>query len=144
MVPLDVESDAGLGGAAERFGPDAVLLCGFSHDEAALARAALNELGADFVRVELLTTRRVECSLLEALQETDDADQPLAMGVPRTCFLSGMTAAEAVSVMDALDEALATPFATAAAVPLSINKPMRSLLAEVQGDHEAVQQQQQA
>ncbi len=106
MLPIDASSDGGLGGTSEgRFGPDAVLLCGFLREEAARVREALDELGADFVRVTLLEQRMLAGTLGQALevQQQSAAVSP-ALGTPRVLFLSGMSGQEAVAVMDAVVE----------------------------------------
>ncbi len=78
-----------------------MLLVGFLRDEAIRVRAMLDAIGAEFVRVVLLTPPLLEGTLGEALAAppASAAAQP-ATGVPRVLFVSGMSGAEAVSVMD--------------------------------------------
>jgi hypothetical protein len=134
MLPINVDSDEGLGGTSdERFGPDvscaaathecgvrsscgradrappsahffqAVLLVGFLRDEVARVRGMLDEMGADFVRVVLLDQQMLEGTLGAALAAPPAMPQlqPTATGVPRVLFISGMSGAEAVSIIDA-------------------------------------------
>lgn len=141
MVPIRLDSDEGLGGTSdERFGPDAVLLCSFTREEGALVRTALDQIGAEFVSVALLSADKVNGTLAAALEPDMESAvrAPLATGVPRVCFLSGMSGAEAVSVMDAIQELELPPTMFAAAVPRSINKQMLDLIDEIRGDHEAL------
>jgi hypothetical protein len=81
----------------------AVLLVGFLRDEVARVRAMLDEMGAEFVRVVLLDKQMLEGTLGAALAAPPAMPplQPTATGVPRVLFLSGMSGAEAVSVIDA-------------------------------------------
>ena len=80
-----------------------MLLVGFLRDEVRLVRAMLDEMGADFVRVVLLDAALLEGTLGAALeaQASLGPPPPPATGVPRVFFVSGMTGAEAVSVIDA-------------------------------------------
>ncbi len=115
----------------------AVLLVGFLRDEVPRVRALLDDMGADFVRVQLLTAPLLEGTLGEALEAPVPAAAVApATGVPRVLFVSGMSGAEAVSVMDAFSELPLPPAIFAAAVPRNVRKPMRDLLAEITGDHE--------
>ncbi len=128
-----------------------MLLVGFLRDEAIRVRAMLDAIGAEFVRVVLLTPPLLEGTLGEALAAppASAAAQP-ATGVPRVLFVSGMSGAEAVSVMDEFAElgafrrcadarhacadasrvcAELPPAIFAAAVPKSVGKPMRDVRA---------------
>ena len=114
-----------------------VLLVGFLREEVPRVRAALDAMGADFVRVTLCTRELLDAPLGDALAAPAQvAPVTPALGVPRVLFVSGMSGAEAVSVMDAVQELGLPPCIFAAAVPRSVGKHVRELLSEIQGDHE--------
>jgi len=106
MLRIDLESNGGLGGTSEeRFGPDALLLCGFLREEVSQVRAALDDMGAEFVRTNVLQRDMLSLTLGEALAVTQQSSgaQP-ALGTPRLVFLSGMSGQEAVAVIDAIND----------------------------------------
>jgi hypothetical protein len=138
MLPIDADSDGGVGGTSERpFGPDAVLLVGFLRDEVPRVRAALDELGADFVRVVVATRGMLDGTLGAALETPSPlVPQPPATGVPRVFFCSGMSSAELMSVIHAVEELELPPCTFAAAVPRSVDKTLSDVLDEISGDAE--------
>ena len=133
------DSDEGIGGVSDgRFGPEALLLCGFSLAESRAIRACLDELGASFVLSLVLSTQLLDGTLGEALGAADQGDAPPqpALGTPRMAFISGLSGAEAMELIAAIQELELPPCIFAAAVPNSMNKPLRYLLEEIVGDHE--------
>lgn len=136
MLPIDVDSDEGLGGTSERpFGPDVVLLVGFLRAEVPRVRAMLDELGADFVRVVLASRDMLDGTLGAALEAPSSAvQQPPATGVPRVLFCSGMSGAEVVQVITAVQELELPPCTFAAVVPRSVDKRLADVLDEIKGD----------
>ena len=144
MLPINVDSDEGVGGTSDHpFGPDCILLVGFLRDEVPRVRAMLDEMGADFVRVVLATRDMLDGTLGAALEAPSPAvPQPPATGVPRVLFCSGMSGAEVVQVITALEELQLPPCTFAAAVPRSVGKRLADVLDEIQGDAQrmAVQQ----
>jgi hypothetical protein len=50
-------------------------------------------------------------------------------------LLSGMSGAEALEVVDAVGELDMEPTIFAAAVPKALDKPLRDLFVEIEGDH---------
>jgi hypothetical protein len=147
MLPLDMDSEDGLGGTSkeQRFGPDAVLLSGFLNSEAGAIRSLLDELGASFVRTVVVEESMLGWSLGQALQAKQDGQrvQP-ALGAPRILVISGMSAQELSMFVDATLELQLPPCIFAAAVPRSIDKDLVQLFSEITGDHERMRQQQQS
>ena len=144
MLPIDVDSDAGIGGttAEQRFGPDALLLCGFLPSESDAVRALLGDLGADFIRVVQLEDGMRGLTLGQALQ-AEQPSRPVrpALGVPRILFMSGMSSQEVSMFIDAFLECdLGPPPMFAAAVPRSVDKTLEQLFDEISGDHERLSQ----
>jgi hypothetical protein len=138
MLPIDADSDGGVGGTSERpFGPDAILLVGFLRDEVPRVRAALDDMGADFVRVVVATRGMLDGTLGAALETPSPlVPQPPATGVPRVLFCSGMSSSEVMQVIHAVEE-LELPTCTfAAAVPRSVEKTLADVLDEISGDAE--------
>lgn len=101
FAPIDLDSDAGLGGAHDdRFGPDVVLLCGFEAEEIPAVRRLLDELGATWVQVLVLEQRMLTMTQRDALalacdQSPDDAlaaaNMHKQLNLPRMAFLSGVS-----------------------------------------------------
>ena len=134
FVPVD-ESDGGLG-SASRFGPDVLLLAGFSVAEHQQLRALLDGLGAAFVRTVVVSERLARGTLREALSFEGAAEAP-SRDTPRVLLLSGMSSAEAMQLIEAIEELeLPPPIMFAAAVPPSMDKPLGPLFEEIAGDHE--------
>jgi hypothetical protein len=144
MLPIDPDSEEGLGGttAEQRFGPDALLLCGFLPSEGDAVRALLADLGADFIRVLQLEEGMQFLTLGQALVAEQPA-RPLrpALGVPRILFMSGMSSQEVSMFIDAFLECDLGPAPMfAAAVPRSVDKTLSHLFEEISGDHERLAQ----
>lgn len=141
MLPIDVDSDGGLGGTSEqRFGPEALLLVGFLRDEVPRVRSMLDEMGADFVKVVLASRDMLDGTLGAALEAPGAAaEQPPAFGVPRVLFFSGLSGAEVMQVMAALEELELPPCTFAAAVPRSVEKRLADVLDEIMGDAQRLQ-----
>jgi hypothetical protein len=138
MLPINMDSDEGIGGTSDHpFGPDAILLVGFLRDEVPRIRAMLDDIGADFVRVVLATRDMLDGTLGEALEAPAAAAsaQP-ATGCPRVLFCSGMSGAEVMQVIAALEELELPPCTFAAAVPRSVGKQLAAVLDEIAGDAE--------
>ena len=134
-----------LGDSAEtRFGPDALLLCGFLPEETEVVSVMLRELGADFVKLVVCCPGMENLPLGDALLENQspaDRRRP-ALGVPRILFISGMTSEEVSMLIDAFLELELPATLFAAAVPRSMDKPLAQLFDEITGDHERLLQQQ--
>ena len=144
MLPIDPDSDEGIGGttAEQRFGPDALLLCGFLPSEGDAVRALLSDLGSDFIRVLQLEEGMQFLTLGQALM-TDPPARPVrpALGVPRILFMSGMSSQEVSMFIDAFLECDLGPVPMfAAAVPRSVDKTLSQLFEEISGDHERLAQ----
>ena len=138
MLPINMDSDEGIGGTSDHpFGPDAVLLVGFLRDEVPRIRAVLDDIGADFVRVVLATRDMLDGTLGEALEApAAAATAKPATGCPRVLFCSGMSGAEVMQVIAALEELALPPCVFAAAVPRSVGKRLADVLDEIAGDAE--------
>lgn len=133
---MPISEAEGLGEAA-RFGPDAVLIAGFSADEATVVRAMLDDMGAEFVRLVVVERGMVTLTLGQALavdQDQRGAAWAPAPGLPRLVLMSGMTSEEVMSVIQEYQELGLDRAMFAAAVPKSIDTPLEALLAEISGD----------
>ncbi|KAH9326101.1 hypothetical protein KI387_006279, partial [Taxus chinensis] len=116
FVPLSEEDP--------RFGPPALLLMGFKHEEIA--------------KVSLCTQEMIKLSLWDAMhiQQEDLKKVEIADGLPRICFLSGLTGEETMMFIDAFPEAGLESAVFAALVPNSAGKSVAELIEEIMGDHE--------
>jgi hypothetical protein len=140
FAPIDATSSDAPGGVADgRFGPEATLLVGFTESEVARWRETLDEIGADFVRATACEEATLDAPLgraLERLPREDASAAKLALGVPRMMFLSGMSSAEVMEIVDVYDELEWEPCVFACAVPKNYETNVRALLAEIMDDHE--------
>ena len=139
FAPIDGASEDAPGGvAAGRFGPECVLLVGFTRGETAEWREVLDDIGADFVRVTTCVESMLRAPLgraLETVQEDATAVKP-ALGVPRMMFLSGMNSMEVMEMVGVYEERGWAPSVFACAVPKNYETPLKDLLAEIMDDHE--------
>ena len=144
FAPIDGASDGAPGGVAEDvFGPEAVLLVGFTPAECAEWREILDAIGADFIRVvacDKAMTRGTLGRALETVQEDVSAVKP-ALGVPRMMFMSGMNGREVMELIGVYEDMCEgdrewAPAVFACAVPKNYDSPMSALLAEIMDDHE--------
>lgn len=136
FVPLS-SVEGGLGEDA-RFGPDAVLLTGFTAAEAGQVRALLDEMGAEFVRTVVVDKELFSATLEIALQVVQNTPVTPLAGVPRMMLLSGMSSEEVLTVIDEYRETGLPDAMFAAAVPKSIHKTVSELVEEISGDHKAL------
>jgi len=137
FVPMKIDEDAGVLGE-ERFGPPALVLLGFGASEIKQVEAILLELGGDFVKVKVATEKMMRGTLEHALavEQEDPSTVTSAANVPRIMFISGLSTGELAQVMDEVQASGMPMPACAAAVPMSITKPMAQLAEEIQGDHQ--------
>jgi len=129
-----------------RFGPPAMLLLGFSDEDVRLALEMLQDMGGNFMQVLLCTEEMLNGTLNEALNFTQpDLSQVKTLkGVPRVCFLSGLSGEELIMVVRAFPEAGLTGIAFAAHVPKNSDKSLKELVGEIMGDHERLSKSQQS
>ena len=136
---IDATSSDAPGGVAERrFGPECTLLVGFTKREVARWRETLDAIGADFVRATACERAMLDAPLGRALEraQADASAVTPAFGVPRMMFLSGMSSAEVMEIVDVYDELEWAPCVFACAVPKNYETNVRALLAEIMDDHE--------
>ena len=139
FAEIDVESSDAPGGVAEgRFGPDAILLVGFSADETRLWRAELDAIEAGFVRLVTCDETLIDKTLGEAL-ETEQLDASVvasAGGIPdRVMFFSGMVGGEIMQLVDLFNGLNIPPSIFACAVPNNWDGKVRDLVCEIADDH---------
>ena len=139
FAEIDAESSDAPGGVAEgRFGPDAILLVGFSADETRLWRAELDAIEAGFVRLVTCDETLIDKTLGEAL-ETEQLDASVvasAGGIPdRVMFFSGMVGGEIMQLVDLFNGLNIPPSIFACAVPNNWDGKVRDLVCEIADDH---------
>lgn len=139
FAEIDAESSDAPGGVAEgRFGPDAILLVGFSADETRLWRAELDAIEAGFVRLVTCDETLIDKTLGEAL-ETEQLDASVvasAGGIPdRVMFFSGMVGGEIMQLVDLFNGLNIPPSIFACAVPNNWDGKVRDLVGEIADDH---------
>jgi hypothetical protein len=150
FVPIDYESQNAPGETAEgRFGPDKILLVGFTPTEKTVVRGMLDDMGADFIELVTLTKDMHErMSLRECMEVEKQEDGAFSVAGVRTkiVIMSGMIGAEVVSVVDAFYESQFKDNAPAfaCAVPNSWEKPIKQTVDEICGDHAEVMKQRNA
>lgn len=143
FVPIDYESQNAPGETANgRFGPDAILLIGFTPTERTTVREMLNDMGADFIDLITCTKEMYETmSLRECMgvtqREEDEKVFSVAGVQTKIVIMSGMIGAEVASVVDAFYESQFKDNAPAfaCAVPNSWEKPIKQTAEEISGDH---------
>jgi len=143
FVPIDYESQNAPGETANgRFGPDAILLIGFTPTERTIVREMLNDMGADFIDLITCTKEMYETmSLRECMgvtqREEDEKVFSVAGVQTKIVIMSGMIGAEVASVVDAFYESQFKDNAPAfaCAVPNSWEKPIKQTAEEISGDH---------
>ena len=143
FVPIDYESQNAPGETANgRFGPDAILLIGFTPTERTTVREMLNDMGADFIDLITCTKEMYETmSLRECMgvtqREEDEKVFSVAGVQTKIVIMSGMIGAEVASVVDAFYESQFKDNAPAfaCAVPNSWDKPIKQTAEEISGDH---------
>ena len=142
FVPIDYDSENCPGETAEgRFGPDAILLVGFTPTEKRVVREMLNDMGADFIDLITCTKEMYEkMTLKECMEEKQEGKEVFSVAGMKTkiVIMSGMVGAEVVSVVDAFHESQFKDSAPAfaCAVPNSWEKPIKQTVEEISGDHE--------
>ena len=124
--------------AEGRFGPDAILLVGFSADETRLWRAELDAIEAGFVRLVTCDETLIDKTLGEALEteQLDAANVASAGGIPdRVMFFSGMVGGEIMQLVDLFNGLNIPPSIFACAVPNNWDGKVRDLVCEIADDH---------
>ncbi|BFG22393.1 hypothetical protein CerSpe_086670 [Prunus speciosa] len=120
------------------YGPPALLFLGFEVEEAGKIQQFLKELDAEFLKVIYCTEDMITRSLWEAMNTSQPNLEALkiAKGLPRICFLSGLSGEEMMAFIDSFPEAgLGLPV-FAALVPNSADKLLEELIEEIMEDHE--------
>lgn len=139
FAPIDAESSDAPGGVAEgRFGPDAILLVGFTPDETTLWRKELDTIDAQFVRVITCGDDLIDHPLREALlvEQKDASAVQSVGGIPdRVMFFSGMVGGEIMQLVDLFNTLNIPPSIFACLVPNNAETPVRSLVNEIADDH---------
>ena len=144
FAPIDADSQAAPGGVAEgRFGPDAILMVGFTPEETRRWREELDSIEAEFVRLVTCTKEMVKGPLgvaLETVQE-DASAVPSAFGFERMMFFSGMVGGEVMQLIDLFGETDMPPSIFACAVPNNWDSPVSGLIEEIVDDHKMMMEQ---
>ena len=139
FAEIDADAETAPGGVAEgRFGPDAILLVGFSADETRLWRAELDAIEAGFVRLVTCDETLIDKTLGEALEteQLDAANVASAGGIPdRVMFFSGMVGGEIMQLVDLFNGLNIPPSIFACAVPNNWDGKVRDLVCEIADDH---------
>jgi len=141
FAEIDAESQDAPGGVAEgRFGPDAILLVGFTPEETCKWRAELDAIEADFVRLVTCTKDMVDGPLGVALEteQEDPAAETSAFGVERMMFFSGMVGGEIMQLVDLFNGLGWPPSIFACAVPNNWDSSVRELIDEIADDHKVM------
>ena len=119
-------------------GPPALLLAGFSPDEALAVRALLGDLGAPGHRV-VCCTGALLAQTLEAALTSAPADAPLAPSMlPRVAVLSGLTDARIGATLDRWSETGLPRPIFACATPTSLGFTVKRLLGDLWREHQAL------
>ena len=142
MQPIDPDGEQVLSEADEL----AVLLAGFEAREVLFVRAMLDDIGADMVKVCVLSGEELagDTTLGDALAgpEAGRLDEalvpPSPPGVPRVCFLGGMSGSEVYSVLEAFRESDLPAPIFAGAVPNNVARALPGLLEELSAEQAAM------
>ena len=148
FAEIDAESSDAPGGVAEgRFGPDAILLVGFSADETRLWRAELDAIEAGFLRLVTCDDALIDKSLGAALEtvQADASSVASAGGIPdRVMFFSGMVGGEIMQLVDLFNGLNIPPSIFACAVPNNWDGKVRDLVSEIADDHRVMMERESA
>jgi len=120
-------------------GPRAVLLCGYSPEDAKEVEALLDRIGEGDASVRLCTEAMLTSSLKNAL-ESGSKEPPVAPDrLPRVMVLSGLTDARIRAILkDFAGTGLSRPI-FCAATPENLTFTVRQLLRELMAEHIAMQ-----
>ena len=138
FAEVDADAQSAPGGVAEgRFGPDAILLVGFTPEETKRWRQELDSIEADFVRLVTCTKAMVKGSLGDALEtEQEDASAVTSVfGFERMMFFSGMVGGEVMQLIDLWSETGLPQSIFACAVPNNWESKVSDLIEEIVDDH---------
>ncbi len=157
MVRIDPESQAGVHGASEAFGPLAFLLVGFLKEDVDRFMLLMQQMEADgelkvTIRdmlegsLALTPTQVVPCtramlkgSLKDALEvKSVPQFEAAPLGVRRTLFMSGLFGSEVIQIVSGYNEAGLPSCVFAAAVPNNYMRRVEDLVTEVQAENEAM------
>lgn len=125
-----------------QFGPPAMMLMGLTYDEVLKVQEVLHNMEGDFLKVLICTHEMIKGTLWDAMNslQPDLKTVKIAQGLPRICFLSGLTGEEMMMFVQALPEAKLEPTVFAALVPNNAQKTVGELIEEIMGDHERLTQ----
>ena len=119
-------------------GPLALLLCGFSADEAQTVASFLGTIGFLDHRVVLCTEPMLSKSLGEALTTTDDDPPVQPDQLPRVIVLSGLTGTQVRVFLDRFSSTQLPRPIFAAVTPSNLSFTVRELLIELLKEHQAM------
>mmetsp|Transcript_31406 Transcript_31406/g.78015 ORF Transcript_31406/g.78015 Transcript_31406/m.78015 type:complete len:237 (-) Transcript_31406:278-988(-) len=144
FLEIDADSDSAPGGVAEgKFGPDAILMVGFTPDETRKWHKELVEIEAEFVRLVTCTKAMLKGTLGAAI-ETEQADAAAvapAFGVARMMIFSGMVGGELLQLIDMFQETGMDRCIFACAVPNNWDTNVGELVEEIAQDHKMMAEQ---
>lgn len=140
MVPLDVESEGGLGGTSEApFGELAALLVGFTAPQFETFRRIMISMDADIVKMIPCTPAMLKGTLREALEAPQGGKfQQMSEGTRKAVILSGMNTGEVMEVISFWKDTEELPDTLwGAAVPNNYdNGNLKALVAEMYDDRD--------
>eukprot|EP00250_Pteridium_aquilinum_P009508 c18715_g1_i1 orf=167-790(+) len=125
-----------------QYGPPAIMLMGLSSSEILKVQQLLQNMEGDFMKVLVCTNEMIKGTLWDAMHSSQPGLTEVkgAKGVPRICFLSGLTGEEIMMFVGALQDTDMEPVAFAAMVPNNSQKTLEELMEEIMGDHERLTQ----
>lgn len=125
-----------------QFGPPAMMLMGLSYSDVSKVQELLQNMQGDFLKVLICTNEMIKGTLWDAMNSSQPRLEKVkaAQGVPRICFLSGLTGEEIMMFVQAFPEAKLEPTVFAALVPNNAEKTVEELIEEIMGDHELLAQ----
>jgi len=125
-------------GDVRRIGTRAVMLTGFTMDEADAVRNLLTRIDASDVRVIQVQAAMLERHIGEVLDENGTGDPVPAGKLPRVLFMSGLTGSEFHDLLDRYVETDAPRPIFAAATERNLHFTVKQLLLELLAEHRAM------
>eukprot|EP00892_Ulva_mutabilis_P009572 jgi/Ulvmu1/6988/UM033_0046.1 len=130
FAPLDPDSTSGLGGtSAEVFGPEAVLLIGYTQEQFGMFKAMMEDMDAHMFKIYAAGEVEFKSRLCDAFDTA--GFKPAPLGTRRAVIMSGMYTSEVMEVIGAYRDSALPPTAFAAAVPNNWEKYLPALLKEL-------------
>lgn len=125
---LDGEDEKG-------FGPEALLICGYSKEEGAAIKGLLSDVGATDHQIILCTETMLDKTVGQALTGDDNSEPAPADKLPKVVLLSGLSDAQVRGFLNGFNKLGFVRPIFATATPSNLEFPVKGLLIELIREH---------